>query len=505
MGVRLCFASPLLPRYKRLSNGMFKFSGLGNEGVDGGMKFFYPLNLTQVIFTTDPIECIHSIDKNLSDLGAAYLSQHETLNTHSQVPVPIISRKMFIVSGHLVGQSQSQQITAMTNFSIFDPLSYIICCLLFASLILILLINYCMLLRLKRKKRRFLIFLYLIVRKYNKMSKKMPSVRLMITLLSFMMMLHFEILYKTEQVVREKPEVIDSYKKLLSKPDVLPVFFDGLFPDSDEFKFAPVDSLRGKIWQRLVSKVPNYSQFVIKGIHFQDSSLERHLNLAKEIIQQKFAVISSYQTSLMVAGAVCSCSEFDFWKTVVNADQSENEELAGWAVRGSFEYFNKVRTYLRHVAESATLIHFLDSLDTGIGYNFIIATSDHISKQKKLCLGHEKAYSDTNDDLVDHSLSINYYLSFGELVTSLFVLSTVIWFIERLFQLTGKLITTCRKVNGHKMDTRGAKGIHQLKGDWVRSKAQMKRTKFVKRPDKHRQLIFPQSQVRSKLTSLAVD
>lgn len=435
MGVRLCFASPLLPDHKRLASGMYQFSGLAAEDVDRAMHFFYPLNVTQAVFVGDSIKCIDSIVNNSSDFAVIYVSISDEVSK-VEVPVPIFTRKMFIVSGYNVTDleqtTRSLRTTAMSNFEIFDPLSYIITLLLFVTLISILVTNYLINFKVNRNEPRWRVICSLIWSKFKKMSRKMRSVRLMIALLAFLVMIHFEILYKTEQVVGEKPVVIDSYQKLLSLPDAFPIFFDGIFPDSSEFKFAPADSIKGKIWQRLLDVKKNQSELAKK-----DSSQALYLQMvpiASQVIRMKAAVIDSYQTSSVVSGVICSSSdEHELWQTVLNSDPSENENLVGWPIRDSFESFTRLKVHFRHLAESGIVIHYYQNVNSEFTYEVLRMPVEHVNKQKRLCRGYEKGYSDTNDRL--SPLALNYYSSFIKFILSLSVMSSMALYLEVFFKL----------------------------------------------------------------------
>lgn len=440
-GVRLCFSSPLLPEYKRLKSGIFKFSGLGAEDMTEGMNFHYHLNLTKVLFTTDSLKCIKALANNETDFAPIYAPQHRELKNY-QVPVPIIPRKLFIVSGYNVSdfkireKTRNLRTTVMTNFAIFDSFSYLITCLLLLVLLCLLIVNYCMRVKLKRRnKLTFRLVLFLIWRKYKKMNSKMRSVPFMVAVLSFVLMTHFTVLYKSEQVVGYKPEVIDSYEKLLQMPDSLPVFFDGLFPDSKEFKLAPVGSARWKVWQKLQAKVKNESEkFIVKGV--DQSGYDKVMPLFTALIELQVVIISSYETAFMVSGTICSSSDENYlWKTVLTADSSENEELAGWCIRDSFQGSQPIISYMRHLAESGALLHYFKSIKSDIGYLLRGSSSKHKAEQSHLCRGYEKGYSETNGDV--YSLRIGYYLSFVKMTLFLYSLSGAILALESLPRLMG--------------------------------------------------------------------
>ena len=230
----------------------------------------------------------------------------------------------------------------------------------------------------------------------------------MISLLTFLLILHFIMLYKTEQVVGEKPEIIDSYEKLLNHPDTMPYFFDGLYSDSDEFKFAPPESQKGKIWKRLISKAGKNYTYYTNG-RFDSVNIFNVPKAANEIVQLKAVLISgSYQTSFLCSTFACTLSgEDELWKTVVNADPSEGEDLSGWAVRDSFELFGTVKSYLRRISESGTMVEYLVKQSVEFGYYLMGASHSHTIQQRKICRGYVRTFSETNDKLA--ILDPNYF------------------------------------------------------------------------------------------------
>ena len=436
MAIRLCLSVPIKPEYKRV-NGRFQISGVASDDVKKALFLWNNFNLTHVRFPIDSKECIELMSRNETDLAPIYVAQ-EKHGLNWQVPVPVFARKFYIVSGYsvkrLLQEREIRKTTAVTNFSTFDPLSYIITCLLFASLIFILIANYRMRFRWKRKRSLCGNFLALLMRKYGKMNEKAPFVQWLISLLAFWAMVHFSILYKTEQVITYKPEVIDSYEKLLSIPHAMPIFFDGFYADSREFRLAQPDSPRGQIWQRLVSSGKDYKKFVVKGVN--QSALFQFTGKKGMLFNLTYSLIGSTQASHMVARIFCGVSdEGNLWQTVLNADPSEQEDLVGWTVRNSIEPFSRVKRFIRQLVESGMLIEFFKNINYDIMFDFskFLVSRDHFYKQKHICLGLEKAYSDTNDAWND--LGFDYYLSFFKVLFSLFGSSAFTLFLECLAHL----------------------------------------------------------------------
>lgn len=94
-------------------------------------------------------------------------------------------------------------------------------------------------------------------------SSSLQFVSLIVTFLSFYLILYLSNLMNTSLIVQEPPNVIGSYDDLLKVPIIRPLFWD-LQTDYKEFEFARPGSKEHRIWQRALKNFKRRDLFVSK-------------------------------------------------------------------------------------------------------------------------------------------------------------------------------------------------------------------------------------------------
>ena len=122
----------------------------------------------------------------------------------------------------------------------------------------------------------------------------------------------------TELVVMKDPLVLKSYQDVIDKPDATPLFLKG-WPDYKEFKLAPKNSLRSKLWQHAkeVQKIRKQEPFTKA-----DGTL---FGLAEQLLDRKVTLILSKDFARLITRLTAEGFQTENEKILISRNGAEGK------------------------------------------------------------------------------------------------------------------------------------------------------------------------------------
>lgn len=185
---------------------------------------------------------------------------------------------------------------------------------------------------------------------------------LLMTVLTFLLSIFFLSMIKTEAVVQKRPVTMSTYKDILSRPSVQPIWLRAL---SDHWEFAHADprSLSGRIWDRAVKSPGGLRRHMIEG------TLTELPLIASQIgKQKKVLLLSRYVVSSLVTNGCVMSRSMGFDTNVnswIHADPSSRERLQGNLLSRSLapDLVHRIHVSNQRILESGFSAVWLKRLD----------------------------------------------------------------------------------------------------------------------------------------------
>ena len=202
-------------------------------------------------------ECLHSLQRNESDIIHTYYSKPLLLENITTGPVAWETKIGFVSAYEFEDQNNRPGILGTFRFFSLEICYLIFLCLLI-MFILVFIASILKRRRVARKKRvdraAGLIFSYFMKQFHSWPGTMSFSKRILnccLLMLSFSVTFSYISMIKTEMVTVKTPRVIASYQDILDDPDIEP-FMDYVFDEHRLFRNASRGSLKNKIWNRMM-------------------------------------------------------------------------------------------------------------------------------------------------------------------------------------------------------------------------------------------------------------
>ena len=434
----------------KIKNGEYEVEGYGSEAY---LEF---INISNRLFSNNTFhltkhreENFQRLATNQSDFLSSFVSFGPNYGSYD-VPVPMFTTRMGFMTGYnMIEKSPETKECAhvFCNFTLLSPGIYVSSILLILAMVQAVLIR--TLLRVYYPKNFFYTsgkkrahyqielfrkcFLRDLSRIYYGNSKKFRLISFTFVLLSFYLVKSFGILYKTSYIIVQEPYVIRNYQDLLSDERAVPGFYDVVANVSQRFKDAPSDSLRGKIWLKLITSTNNPRKYIRKGSDTKigPGMLVLISNTFKMMNEENHVLFSTTDTIYMLKSIYCSISsEEEIRRIFVFVDRSEKEDLQGLPFSIHCNQKSLFSARMRTFFESGVM-YKLDELigdHRKTGYQLSAASKEHKRQQDLAC--NDQISAGKHVDV--KSIGVNYFMSFLMSILALGIIAKMVLCLEQL-------------------------------------------------------------------------
>lgn len=388
-------------------------------------------------------ECLERLKNNQSDFSTSMVSYYENLDGFT-VPVQLMPSMTQFVSGYklnLTNVKPHDCATVYANIQLLHPFVYLASFLFILSAIFVVATGIWIQFKNKEqigklrlnKLSNFFIFNHLMKELffvYNGSSRHFRFISFLLKILSFYLVVSFNSLYKTSQVIVDEPFVIKDYKMLLDDEQSLPIFYDVLSITSKNFKTAREGTLREKVWSKLIKSKSPLNEQIITGE--KNIDLEFLHNLMEKLNYNHFIVIGNTKIIQSAHTFLCSSSpESELWRLFMFTDESESEDLFGYPL--SIHYSDE-RSFIRSMRKyfeshlSARFYQKLIEKSKKYIYSLLAISYKHQLEQTHVCSSEFKL----DPELTVPGVSLKYYTSFFVTLIVLLVFSFIVNICEEL-------------------------------------------------------------------------
>ena len=434
----------------KIKRGKYEVDGHGSEAYIEFIHIVDQLFSNNTFYiTNNREENFQRLARNQSDFLSSLVSLGPNYASYD-VPVPMFTIRIGFLTGYNMSEKSPETkecADVFGNFTLLQPIIYAYFILLILLMILVIFVRTFVRVyysrhfthmpgRSKTLQKVELFrkcFLRDLSRIYYGTSKKFRLISFAFVLLSFYLVKLFGILYKTSYIIVQEPYVIRNYQDLLSDGQVVPGFYDVVANVSQQFKDAPSDSLRGKVWLKLVTSNRDTNKYIRKGNNTKNGPAMLGLisNTFKMMNEENHVLFSATDTIYMLKSIYCSTSpEGEIRRMFASVDRSEEENLQGFpfSVHCSQRFLFSAR--MRSLFESGVMSKFNTLVRdvSEIGYFLAGTSKEHRHQQDFAC--NDEFSAETDVDV--KSIGIEYFLSFLVSILSLQVMANVFLFFEKL-------------------------------------------------------------------------
>lgn len=439
---------------KRIVNNYvtYKVFGFLSEVYNIQFDFFDSLFRNRSYHVTEnALECIDRLVKNESDFSTVHLSNHDPVEG-LKVPLPYIPIKTTMLTGYVHKKlSPNDFDTVLGNFKLIDAVVYLTVVALVGQLAVY--VNIRMLVHWAHRrgiaKIRPIAWIHTTRTAYTPLSvmqfqrkvvrqlryifhfksKYFRSISFLLSLLCFFMASGFAAVYSVSRIVTEQPHVTRTYQMLLKDKRSSAFFYDHVFPVSSEFKYAPPNSVKAKIWSKRAGRGDQV-------LSYNDPEalqrFKRHTHAAFDSMNTNHSVlIAKSFANIAIKNLYCGSSpENELWRMLVFADDSEKDRLFGWPVSPAVMEDDFIISRFKRLVASGILLPFQEKGLEGpfkVGWLLSGSSVQHRLQQQQVC---RDDYSVEKEYNVLHSLSPTYYKSFALLHLSLLSLACFFLVLE---------------------------------------------------------------------------
>lgn len=449
--IRYCFPTGTDIKAYKKSTGQWTVDGIGAEayidGITTTLRSYKPFNTT-FYFTPETNECLERLSNNESDSSSVFLPI-ETIAAGYFVPHPLFSGRLQFVSGYNVSEGvikEKDSATVAANFFLLEAQVYFWSLILFTSFISFIAFRVTLMYLNVRRLRR-LPLIYAIKRQISKMiyrsSIRFKLITMLYCILYFYLVTSFLCVYKTSQVIVEKPFYAKSYQESLEHATSLAFYYDQFSDVSSNFKNAPRNSLRGKLWAKLhaTGRQDDYS-----AAKMDPSSVPGLLKKgADEMNVLKGICIVAPLIGPLLKSTACGFSpENELWIVKLIADPIEPEVIYGHAIAELSPFAHFIARKIQFLSETRVIARGFElGLDQSAASAELAATSAHHRWRQKVVCENENAF--TSHPRVP-AISFFYFRSFFAVCISVWFCALVLnWLQIRHFNAKLRTITRIRR------------------------------------------------------------
>lgn len=166
----------------------------------------------------------------------------------------------------------------------------------------------------------------------------------LVTMLIFYVVFYFNSVYSTSSIVLRGPKLLTTYSEVAEHPTASAYFSDFMLKVSTNFKNAPASSVKGRIWKKHFMLQKEGS-----GSGYAGLIIQCYLDMR----DKKSVTLASSMVLPIAKGTFCALSPPEELRYIkVSADQSEHENVYGFALSVHFKSVKKVIAGLRLIEQS---------------------------------------------------------------------------------------------------------------------------------------------------------
>lgn len=403
------------------SDGQWTVEGIGGmaliEQVLTTETVYRPYNTT-FSFTTEVDECFAMLKNNMSQATSVFTPIHD-ISAYYYVQQPLFAGKLRFITGYNVTDGVTgykDNATVASNADLLEIEVYLWCLALLVSFVTFIAIRVTMLYQQSLRETKSPL-MTCVRREWSRMfyyeSSRFRLITLLYSLLCFYMVTSFLCLYKTSHIIVEKPFYAKSYQESLDHPSSLAFYYDQFSVVSTRFKEAPPNSLRGKLWAKLIAtgRQDDYA-----GSNINPANLPIVLKKgSEEMTVRRGICLASPAIAPLVKSLACGFSpENELWIVKSMFDAIEEELIYGHAIGSSLKSDKHLAARLRNVFETHVMIHSYDRFLNvgGLSSDMVGTSKRHRWRQSVVC-EHEKDDAFAQIPAV-HGIHVSYFASFFE-------------------------------------------------------------------------------------------
>ena len=341
--IRFCMSMTIPVKAKKKSNGKWFVDGpIGGELIEAlelREEISKPSNAS-FYMATEASECLDRLENNMSD-STNVLLPIDSVSSGFRVPQPVSAGTLSFVTGYNVTEGEQDiedTATVLTNADLLKPEVYCWSLFLVALFVAFMVLRIIMFRQLAKRYARMSPVL-MIRRQVSRMfyynSERFKWITLLYSLLCFIMVTLFLCLYKTSHIIIDKPFYPKSYQESLDHPSSLAFCYDQFSVVSTAFKNAPPDSIRGKLWAKLLA---SGRQDEFSGASIKAAPLSSIIQSATEgvVVNRNIIIVSPLVINLMRSGLCGLSLEGELWIIKSVVDPIEKEVIYGYAQSRDF-------------------------------------------------------------------------------------------------------------------------------------------------------------------------
>ena len=250
-------------------------------------------------------------------------------------------------------------------------------------------------------------------RVFYRASRQFKLISFMYSILSFCILTGFLCRFKTSKVVVEKPFYPQTYQQSLDYKPSLAFFYDKFSLVSDQFRDAPRNSIKGKMWTKLMASGR------LKEFNTDDDRLqiESIVKVGQEMKANKSICIGASFTLPFVRSFACVFKPNDqLYFLKILSDPIEPEFIYGFALSNEFRYKQQYIRKQRHALESDFLSHYFKTCSDPVK---LLGPENVPSNRQMMACTSDESFE---PEVLVISISLNYFKSF-------FQAALVVWFV----------------------------------------------------------------------------
>lgn len=410
------------------------------DGVIGALSF--EKNATYH-FALGHDECLIRMRNNESDIGLDSLPLSNMIDGII-LSTPIFPTKISVTTGYKLNMNEirpHESATVMANLGLMSPtvhlsvlgLVFLAICVVFTSI----LIQFNYQREIRRRRRSNSVHIKRVLKKLKKelaliyygSSSKFRWISFLFFMLTLIMVTVFNCLYKTSQIIIPPRFFIKNYQMMLDDAQALPVFFSKEIADT--FQFSPEESVKNKIWNKLIDSKADLKRHINTGMHYA---------LELDIQRQVFEMMSANNTCLLMFDwtnlyskvILCGISpEDELWKLIEFTDKVEKEELLSYQFSDHYSEKQSKNKLYRSALEGHLIVPaFLNQIEELkiILNDLSLSSKSHRYEQSRVCSDDFKP----DPNLSVKPIGISYFASFFAACLIIFVIAYILNMLEKL-------------------------------------------------------------------------
>lgn len=433
--IRFCIASANPIEIHRNADAKWSVEGIAAEFYLDGMilaERSYPFLNVTFYLTTSTDECLERLAKNQSDSTSVFMPI-ESISPDYYVPHPLIAGKLAFVTGYNMTDGDRKvedTATVATNLELLHAEVYIWALMLIVSFIMFIITRISVLSSpFQRINPRAFIKVVRreVCRVFYHVSVYFKLITLLYSVLCFFILTSFLCLYKTSHVIIEKPFYVKSYQESLEHKTSLAFQYNQFANVTRIFENSPKESLRGKLWAKLVAsgRKDDYSAIA--------SNPERMPFLldkgANELNVRKSICVAAPLISPLLKSIACGFSpQNELWIAKIISDASESEVIYGHAIRAESPYKKLNAARLQLFFETNIIAHNFElGLDQSAAMAELKGTNKKHQWRQKVVCENENAFA---LDPEVRAIPLLYFHSFFEACVAVWLFAFIFNFMQ---------------------------------------------------------------------------